>query len=361
MVNSSFWHKKRVLVTGHTGFKGAWLSIWLHAMGAEVTGYALEPPTDPSLFRLAGVGQLVHTITADIRDRGMLEQVILQAKPEIIFHLAAQSLVRQGYQHPVETYETNVLGTVYLLEAVRLACQQGVPIRAVINVTSDKCYENREWVWGYREQDALGGRDPYSSSKACAELVTASYRNSFFSAVETAGIAIASARAGNVIGGGDWAADRLIPDCLSSLMNGKRIKLRYPEAVRPWQHVLEPLGGYLLLAERMCENAVRFSNSYNFGPDERDTRTVAWVVQKLCEKWGAAAELEIERENNWPEASLLKLDCSRAKEELGWRPRWSIEQALEQIVEWTKDSQMGKNLQEICKKQIQNYMEAAPQ
>lgn len=356
MINPSFWREKKVLITGHTGFKGAWLCIWLASIGARVSGYALHPPTNPSLFQLGGVAQHMSSHTGDIRCLEKLERVILQEKPDIIIHMAAQPLVRYGYENPLETYETNVMGTVNLLEAVRRASQQGIPVRAVLTVTTDKCYENREWVWGYREQDALGGRDPYSNSKACAEFVTTCYRNSYFSSDTGPRIALASARAGNVIGGGDWARDRLIPDCMDSLLNQKPIILRNPDAIRPWQHVLEPLSGYLLLIEKMWENPARFAQSYNFGPDEKEARSVAWIVQKLCEKWGADARFEIEQKPTWEEARYLRLDCSRAITELGWCPKWTIEEALDRIVEWTRCFQKEGNIRELCVTQITQYM-----
>lgn len=336
MINKAFWRNKHVLITGHTGFKGAWLCMWLEALGARVSGYALVPHTSPSLFQLSGIEQRISSYIGDIRRIEKLEQVVFLAQPEIVIHMAAQPLVNDGYENPLETYETNVMGTVHLLEAVRRARLRGMPIRAVLMVTTDKCYENREWVWGYREQDPLGGRDPYSNSKACAEFVTTCYRESFFSAAAGPQVAVACARAGNVIGGGDWVRDRLIPDCLDSLLNHRPIMLRNPDAIRPWQHVLEPLGGYLLLIEKMWENAARYSQSYNFGPDEGDARTVAWMVQKLCEKWGTGARFEVEQHSTLHEAKYLKLDCSKAKAELGWHPKWNSEEALDRIVEWTR-------------------------
>ncbi|MDH4617596.1 CDP-glucose 4,6-dehydratase [Brevibacillus sp. AY1] len=357
MINKAFWRNKHVLITGHTGFKGAWLCIWLEALGARVSGFALAPPTSPSLFQLSGVEQRISSQTGDIRRMEELEQAIFRAQPEIVIHMAAQPLVSYGYENPLETYETNVMGTVHLLEAVRRASLQGMPIRAVLMVTTDKCYENREWVWGYREQEPLGGRDPYSNSKACTEFVTTCYRESFFSAGSGSRVAVASARAGNVIGGGDWARDRLIPDCLDSLMNHRPIILRNPDAVRPWQHVLEPLGGYLMLIEKMWENAARFSQSYNFGPNEEDARTVAWMVQKLCEKWGTEASFEIEQQATWHEAKYLKLDCSKAKAELGWHPKWTSEEALDRIIEWTRCYQQAGNIRDLCLQQITQYMD----
>lgn len=360
MIDKTFWSDKKVFITGHTGFKGAWLSLWLHALGAKVTGYALEPPTSPNLFQLARVDQFLHSMAGDVRSGDELGQAILDARPDIVFHMAAQPLVRYAYEQPSETFQTNVMGTVHLLEAVRTASEQGVPIRVVINVTTDKCYENREWVWGYREQDRLGGRDPYSSSKACAELVTACYRDAFFQPAGNGAkaVAVATVRAGNVIGGGDWARDRLLPDCIRSLLGGQPIKLRNPDAIRPWQHVLEPLSGYLLLAERMWEQPARFSQSYNFGPEEGEARSVAWIVRRLCEKWGedAAVEREPQLQAQWHEARWLKLDCARAKAELDWRPAWTIEQTLDKIVEWTRGYQAGEDVRKLCRRQIDQYM-----
>lgn len=354
MVSESFWRNKRVFVTGHTGFKGAWLSLWLHALGAEVTGYALKPPTNPSLFDLCKVGELVHSTFADVRDGLRLREAMAIARPEIVIHMAAQSLVRASYDEPVATYEINVLGTVNLFEAVR-HCDT---VRAVVNVTSDKCYENREWVWGYREDESLGGYDPYSNSKACSELVTAAYRRSFFNLRDhdRHGVALASARAGNVIGGGDWAADRLVPDCIRAFFRQERIILRNPGAIRPWQHVLEPLSGYLALAERLCHDGEGFAEGWNFGPDDADAKAVGWVVEKLCELWGHAPGFAVEGEGQPHEAHYLKLDCSKARERLTWRPRWDLEQALAKVVEWSHGYQGGDDLRTLCLAQIAAYV-----
>jgi len=352
MIDRKFWEKKKVFLTGHTGFKGSWLCLWLHALGAEVTGYALDPPTDPSLYELSGTASLVNTITADVRDGKKLVSAVKEAAPEIVFHMAAQSLVGESYRNPVETYSTNVLGTVNFLEAVR-NCES---IRAVINVTSDKCYENKEWVWGYRENEPLGGYDPYSSSKACAELVTSAYRNSFFDTenYHTHGVGVASARAGNVIGGGDWANDRLIPDAVRALLKGERIIVRNPTAFRPWQHVLEPLGGYLSLAQKLVENPGRYAGAWNFGPGE-DAKPVEWVVRTLCEKWGHHASYEIDRTAHPHEARHLRLDCSKAKAELAWHPRWNLERAIDTVIEWTQAYREGKDITKICLAQIEEY------
>ncbi|RED32773.1 CDP-glucose 4,6-dehydratase [Brevibacillus brevis] len=358
MVDPVFWRDKKVLITGHTGFKGAWLCLWLHHLGAKVTGYALSPPTNPSIFECAQISSLVDSIIDDVRSKESVQKAINQANPDIIIHMAAQPLVRLSYQYPAETYEINVMGTVNVLEAARVAVQNGMKIRAIINVTTDKVYENREWVWGYREQDVLGGYDPYSNSKACSEQVTASYRNAFFhpDQYHQHGVAIASARAGNVIGGGDWALDRLIPDCLSALMKGEKIIIRSPKAIRPWQHVLEPLKGYLMLAEKMWRNGKDYAQSWNFGPNDEDAKSVEWIVRQLCERWGAGASFEAERtDSQWHEAQYLKLDCSKARSEIDWKPNWSIEQTLDSIISWHKAYQQKQDVRKICLAQIRAY------
>lgn len=329
---NTFWKGKSVFITGHTGFKGAWLSIWLHAMGAKITGFALDPPTEPSLFRLAGLDRLIDSFKGDVRDGGRLQQVLVQAKPEIVFHLAALPIVRESYLMPVETYATNVMGTVNLLEAVRW-----VPsIRAVVNVTSDKCYKNVDNDHAFREDERLGGYDPYSNSKACSELVTASWRSSFFNPEKYAEhrVAIATARAGNVIGGGDWATDRLIPDCIRALLDGKPVRIRNPHAVRPWQHVLEPLSGYLMLAQRLYEDGCDFGSDWNFGPFGDDAKPVRWIVETLCEKWGGAVGYEIDSGAHPHETGYLRLDIGKAQTLLGWQPCWNLETALDAIVDW---------------------------
>lgn len=350
-----FFAGKKVFVTGHTGFKGAWLSLWLHSLGAEVTGYALEPPTNPSLFEVAGVGELLNSVIADVRDLERLKSELLAASPDIVIHMAAQPLVRDSYKIPVETYAINVMGTVHLLEAVR-NCPG---IRAVVNVTTDKCYENREWVWGYRENESFGGYDPYSNSKGCSELVTSSYRSSFLNPhdYDRHGVALATARAGNVIGGGDWAGDRLVPDIVRAIMAGEKVRVRNPHAIRPWQHVLEPLAGYLMLARRLYEIGPDFAEGWNFGPAEDDARPVEWVVRNLCEKWGDDANYLIDAGEHPHEANYLKLDCSKARSRLGWRPRWELSVALEKIVEWTRLYQSGGDLRKGCLQQIREYGE----
>lgn len=340
-------------MTGHTGFKGSWLCLWLHALGAEIFGYALDPPTEPNLFELARVGELVDSSVADVRDLDRLKAEICKAAPEVVIHMAAQPLVRDSYKIPVETYAVNVMGTVHLLEAVR-CCQS---VRAVVNVTTDKVYENREWVWGYRENEPFGGYDPYSNSKACSELVTAAYRSSYFNPRDYGkhGVALASARAGNVIGGGDWATDRLIPDVIRAILAGEPVRIRNPHAIRPWQHVLEPLSGYLLLAQRLYEEGARYGEGWNFGPEEKDARPVEWLVSRICTLWGDDASYGIDKGDHPHEAHYLKLDCSKAGAELGWRPRWSLDAALESIVSWTKTYRDGGDLRRACLAQIEAY------
>ena len=348
-----FWRGKRVFMTGHTGFKGGWLSLWLQYLGADLTGYALKPPTTPSLFEEAAVGDRMHSIIGDIRDPEALARAMNEAQPEIIIHMAAQALVRTSYQAPVETYSTNVMGTVNLLEAVR----RTGGVRAVVNVTSDKCYENREWLWGYRENEAMGGYDPYSSSKGCAELVTTAYRNSYFNPARHAehGVAIASARAGNVIGGGDWAADRLIPDILRAIEAGEPVKIRNPHAIRPWQHVLEPLSGYLLLAQRLAEAGPDYAEGWNFGPSDEDAKPVQWIVERLTASWGRGASWQLDLQPQPHEAHYLRLDCTKARSRLGWKPRWGLSETLAYIVDWHKALAAGKDMRAISLGQISHY------
>lgn len=352
-VRPAFWKGKRVLLTGHTGFKGSWLSLWLQSMGAQVVGYALTPPTSPSLFDVAEVGKGMTSITGDIRDLTQLKKVFSQHQPEIVIHMAAQPLVRYSYIEPVETYSTNVMGTVNLLEAVRGTDS----VKSVVNVTTDKCYENREWVWGYRENEAMGGYDPYSSSKGCAELVTAAYRNSYFNPdkYQTHGIAIASGRAGNVIGGGDWAEDRLIPDIMRAITQAKPVIIRNPHAIRPWQHVLEPLSGYLVLAQKLYEEGPIFAEGWNFGPNDEDSKPVQWIVEKLTQSWGDGASWILDVGDHPHEAHYLKLDCSKAKVRLGWHPRWHLEESLSAIVEWQRAYRDGNNMHAMTLRQISAY------
>jgi CDP-glucose 4,6-dehydratase len=353
MVEPSFWVGKVVLLTGHTGFKGSWLSLWLQSAGANVIGYALKPPTSPSLFVTANVAEGMTSIEGDVRDFSALSQVFEKYQPDIVIHMAAQALVRRSYTNPIETYSTNVMGTVHLLEAARLSgC-----VRAIVNVTSDKCYENREWVWGYRENEPMGGYDPYSNSKGCAELVTSSYRTSFFNLNDYAkhGVALASARAGNVIGGGDWAEDRLIPDIMRAIVQGKPVNIRNPNAIRPWQHVLEPLSGYLILTQKLYEDGVAYSEGWNFGPNDEDAKTVSWIADRLTRTWGEDASWVLDGGNHPHEAHYLKLDCSKAKARLGWQPRWHLEKTLEAIVDWHHTHQAGKDMREATLRQIAAY------
>ena len=353
VIDRSFWAGKRVLLTGHTGFKGSWLSLWLQEMGATVVGYALAPPTNPSLFEVAHVGEGMHSIIADIRDLPTLSAVIAEHRPEIVFHMAAQPLVRLSYEQPVETYATNVMGTVHVLEAIR----QVGGVRAVVNITTDKCYENREWIWGYRENEPMGGYDPYSNSKSCAELVTAAYRASFFNPAEHAkhGVALASARAGNVIGGGDWAKDRLIPDIIGAFLEWHPAIIRNPQAIRPWQHVLEPLSGYLMLAERLWSEGPGFSEGWNFGPNDEDTKPVEWIANRLAGTWGNGVTWTIDGGSHPHEASCLKLDSSKARSKLHWHPCWNLETSLQHIVDWYLAYQHGDNMRDLTINQIAQY------
>ena len=352
-MNTAFWKGKRVLLTGHTGFKGSWLSLWLQSMGAQVVGYALAPPSNPSLFEVAQVGKGMTSIIGDIRNLERLRKELADYKPEIVIHMAAQALVRYSYVEPVETYSTNVMGTVNLLEAVRSAGS----VKAVVNVTSDKCYENQEWEWGCRENEAMGGYDPCSNSKGCAELVTAAYRNSYFhpEKFKEHGVAIASGRAGNVIGGGDWAEDRLIPDIMRAITQGKPVNIRSPQAIRPWQHVLEPLSGYLVLAQKLYEEGTAYAEGWNFGPNDEDAKPVQWIVEKLTKVWGEGASWQLDGGGHPHEAHYLKLDCSKAKARLGWHPNWHLEDALGAIVDWHRAYRDGKDMRELTLRQIDAY------
>lgn len=353
-MNAEFWRGRRVFVTGHTGFKGGWLTLWLASMGARVTGYALAPSTQPSLFEDASVARDVDSHIDDIRAFETLRGALAAAKPEVVFHLAAQPLVRQGYLDPRETYETNVMGTVNLLEAVR-----GTPsVRAVVVVTSDKCYENRGWARGYREDDPMGGRDPYSSSKGCAELVVSAFRSSYFDPASFAKhrVGVASARAGNVVGGGDWAQDRLIPDFVRAVGAGSPLQVRNPDATRPWQHVLDPLCGYLQLAESLFAGRLEFAAAWNFGPTEEEARPVSWLVQRLAALWGEGARWEVRADDRYHEASLLSLDSSKARSLLGWRPRMGLEDALDSLVAWYKARGARRDMRGFTLDQIARYM-----
>ena len=347
-----FWLGKRVLLTGHTGFKGSWLSLWLQSLGAELHGLALEAPTTPNLFTVAQVakGMTSHTM-GDIRDLTTVQQAMQAAQPDIVIHMAAQPLVRLSYAEPVETYATNVMGTVHVLELARHTAS----VKAVVVVTTDKCYENKEWHWGYREIEPMGGHDPYSNSKGCSELVTSAYRSSF---LQGQGIAVASARAGNVIGGGDWAADRLVPDILRAFEQNQPVVIRNPHATRPWQHVLEPLGGYLTLAERLHTQGQAFAEGWNFGPKDDDAQPVQWIVEHMVNSWGNGASWQLDSGIHPHEANYLKLDISKAKARLGWQPRWPLATALQKITEWHQALLTQKNMHTITLNQITDYVQA---
>ena len=352
-MNPAFWKGKRVLLTGHTGFKGSWLSLWLQAMGAQVMGYAIAPPTKPSLFDIAEVAQGMSSVIGDICDLAKLQAVFTEYQPEIVIHMAAQPLVRYSYQNPVDTYSTNVMCTVHLLEAVR-----NTPgVKAVVNITTDKCYENREWVWGYRENEPMGGFDPYSNSKGCAELVSAAYRSSFFNARNYAqhGVAIATVRAGNVIGGGDWAQDRLIPDILAAFEQGRKVDIRNPHAIRPWQHVMEPLRGYLTLAEQLFEHGPSFGEGWNFGPNDEDAKPVGWIVEQMAALWGKDVQWQVDTGEHPHEAHYLKLDISKARSRLDWHPALRLKDALALIIDWSKQRQAGANMRQLTLAQLQAY------
>jgi CDP-glucose 4,6-dehydratase len=351
-VDAPFWQGKRVLLTGHTGFKGSWLSLWLQSLGARVRGVALAPPTRPALFQVADVAEGMESCEADIRDYAALQGLVGTFQPEIIIHMAAQPLVRLSYHSPVETYATNVMGTVHVLEAARLAGS----VRAIVNVTTDKCYENREWVWPYRENECMGGHDPYSSSKGCAELVSDAYRRSFLSRM---GIAIATARAGNVIGGGDWADDRLVPDILRALEKHQPALIRNPQSVRPWQHVLEPLSGYLILAQHLFEQGQAYAEGWNFGPRDEDARPVRWIADRLCAGWGRGASWLPQSGDHPHEANFLRLDISKARQHLRWWPRWPLEAALSHVIQWHQAWLEGRAMRAVCLGQIAQYSSSA--
>ena len=351
-VDPTFWKGKNVFLTGHTGFKGSWLSLWLASMGAKVTGYALTPTTSPNLFGVLKIESLIERSNiADIRDLTELKNAMTPSNPDIVIHMAAQPLVRYSYENPVETYATNVMGTVHILECARMIDS----VRATVVVTTDKCYENKEWDWGYRESDPMGGHDPYSNSKGCAELVTSAYRQSF-STSQPHGNQIASARAGNVIGGGDWSEDRLIPDAIRAFEAGKPLLIRNPQATRPWQHVLEPLSGYLILAQALYKKGAPFASGWNFGPRDEDNRPVQEVINLLISSWSESARWEREGSDHPHEANLLKLDCSKSRSQLGWIPKWNLETALQKIIEWQKAFQMQENMQAVTLAQINQYM-----
>jgi CDP-glucose 4,6-dehydratase len=350
-----FWRKRKVFLTGHTGFKGSWMALWLQSLGAHVVGYALPPPTHPNLFELADVNNGMESIQGDVLDLEHLRRAVREHRPEIVFHIAAQSLVRRSYEDPVGTYATNVLGTVHLLESFR-----DLPsVRAIVIVTSDKCYENRGDRRGHRETDRMGGDDPYSSSKASAELVTAAYRKSFLlTGRNEARVGVGSARAGNVIGGGDWAADRLIPDVMRTTLEGRDLLIRNPHAVRPWQHVLDPLCGYLMLAEKLWQDPWRYSESWNFGPDESEVLSVSGVLERLSELWGPGIKWRFDDVPHPQETQYLKLDCAKAKAELGWHPQWDLNSALEATIRWYKAYQSHQDVRALAQEQIRSYQSA---
>lgn len=347
-VDRTFWKGKRVFLTGHTGFKGSWLSLWLEDMGALVKGYSLEPNTEPNLFEVANVSSGIESEFGDIRDYDKLKSTITFFSPDIILHLAAQPLVRDSYEDPLGTYETNVMGTANLLQASR-----DLPnLKSIVIVTTDKCYENREWEWGYRENEAMGGYDPYSSSKGCAELVTSAFRRSFF---KSSNVAIASARAGNVIGGGDWSKDRLIPDVLRSYNQGNKVVIRNPKATRPWQHVIEPLSGYLVLAEELYNKGQAFAEPFNFGPRDEDCQSVESILNTINVNWSDCPGWKLDEEANPHEARFLKLDISKAKDKLNWTPKWTLESTIKRIVDWNIAFNRQENMREHCINEIKSY------
>ena len=349
LVSRKFWQGKKVFVTGHTGFKGSWLTFWLNLLGAKVRGYALAPEASPNLFENLHFENKIESIIGDIRDLSKLEESIVDFEPEILFHLAAQSLVRRSYRQPVDTYQTNVIGTINVLEAVRRAKS----VKSVVVITTDKVYENKEWIWAYRENERLGGFDPYSNSKACAELAVSAYRNSFFEESETL---IATARAGNVIGGGDWSEDRLLPDVFRSLVFGNELEIRNPHSIRPWQHVLEPLAGYLKLAAKLYAGEKSFAEAWNFGPGEEDSKPVGWILEKIKQTWNEPVNWKIDKGVQPHEARLLKLDSTKAKTELKWLPKLSLDEAVNLTAGWYRGFKDKKDLVELTRSQIDSFI-----
>ena len=345
----SFWNNKRVLITGHTGFKGSWLSIWLKKLGAEVIGFSNLVPTNPSLYELSGINSDIISVTGDIRDLQTVQNIFLQYKPQIVIHMAAQSLVGPSYDDPVETYSTNVMGTVNLFEAIRKSNDTSV----IINVTSDKCYENKETLNGYVETDKIGGYDPYSNSKACSELVTSSFRNSFFKDNPN-GKNLASVRAGNIIGGGDWSDNRLVPDIMKSLQQELSLKIRNPDGIRPWQHVLDPLHGYLTLAEHLWDNGSKFSEAWNFGPDQNSVKPVSWIIDQISEYWGSPVNWK-KSEQDFHETHVLSLNCSKSKSELNWNPKLNLIDSIKWTVDWFKEFYNKSDMRKITEKQINDF------
>jgi CDP-glucose 4,6-dehydratase len=357
-LSENIWHGKRVFLTGHTGFKGGWLALWLASKGAIVRGYALDPCTEPNLFTEAKVGSVIEDIRGDIRDAAKLDAALTGFAPDVVFHMAAQPLVRFSYEDPIGTFETNVIGTARVLDAVR----RTPSVRAVVSVTTDKCYENKEWLWGYRETDPLGGYDPYSSSKACAEIVSAAYRQSFFPVADIAShkCGVATGRAGNVIGGGDWSMDRLIPDLVRGFLAGDAVRIRRPQAIRPWQHVLEPLLGYILLAEHLLTGDPRYATAFNFGPSDDDAQTVGWIVERMTRFWGDNASWVLDEDPSVHEAGYLKLDASRARAELTWHPKLRLDTTLNWLVDWYKAWQSGADMHRFTLDQIAAYEKLPP-
>lgn len=351
--DKDFYRNKKILITGHTGFKGSWMCKLLTDIGADVTGYALEPPTNPSLFEMCGLSSKMNSVIGDVRDLPHLKKVFDEVKPEIVIHMAAQPIVRDSYKDPVYTYEVNVMGTVNILECVR----QSDSVKSFLNVTTDKVYLNKEWLWGYREDEELNGYDPYSNSKSCSELVTSSYKKSFF---EGKNVAISSARAGNVIGGGDFANDRIIPDCIRAVAENREIIVRNPFSTRPYEHVLEPVAAYLMIAKAQYEDREKYEGSYNVGPDETDCWTTGDLVTLFCEKWNTAAGSHVTWKNEYDggphEANFLKLDCSKLKSVFGWRPRWNVETTMEKIVEWSLVYLKDGDVAECMGKQIEEFL-----
>jgi CDP-glucose 4,6-dehydratase len=355
MPNSGFWKDKSVFITGHTGFKGGWLALWLSSLGAKVTGFSLDPVITPNFYTVTNINDVIFkSIIGDIRNFNFLKDCIVATNPEIVIHMAAQPLVRSSYLNPIETFSTNVMGTVNLLESVRYISN----VRSIVIVTTDKCYENNESIWGYREHDRLGGRDPYSSSKACAEFVTSAFRHSFFSKFDYGSqeVGIASARAGNVIGGGDWSDDRLIPDAIKSFSMGSVLNIRNPLATRPWQHVIEPLSGYMLLAESLYNYGSKFNGGWNFGPKYEDTLPVNIVINKLIESWPVHASWRLDEKETPYESKALKLDITKSSELLGWKPRWSIDTALEKTIDWHNGYVNNSDMRDLSFKQIMSYV-----
>lgn len=353
-MNTDFWKGKKVLVTGHTGFKGSWLCMWLQQMGANVTGLALKPPSNPSMFEMARIADGMNSIESDVRDLEKVKKILNENKPEIVIHMAAQALVHYSYKDPVTTYTTNIIGTMNVLEAVR-HCDS---VRVVVSITSDKCYENLEWVWGYRENDRMGGHDPYSSSKGCAELLISAYRDSYFHPkdYQSHGVALASTRAGNVIGGGDWSGDRLVPDIIRAIIAGKPVLIRNPNAVRPWQFVMEPLRGYLMLAERLWDEGPKLASGWNFGPDIDEIENVQWIVEYLTEHWGEGASWVLDKGEHPHEDNFLKLDTTKAKSLLDWNPSLPLTTLLDWIVEWYQGYSHQEDMRELTEKQIARYV-----